>query len=127
MNNKKVLLVLGASSDLGVELIKNVEMNYDKIIFHYRSMSEKIKKLQEKYSKKLLCIKADFCNENEYEKIIKEINDNQLVPTAIVHFASSNAEQVRFHKQNWESFQHSEIARYFIEIVLFRFSGKLFL
>ena len=105
MNNKKVLLVLGASSDLGVSLIENVADNYDCVIAHYRRMSEKLEELQNRYKEKLICLKADFCSEKECEIMIDDIKDKGLTPTDIVHFSSSNAEQLRFHKQSWASFQ----------------------
>ena len=51
--NEKVLLVIGASSDIGMALIDKIYNDYDYIIGHYNKLNEKLKKLKEKIGQKL--------------------------------------------------------------------------
>ena len=42
MKENKILLVTGASSDVGLELIKNVNKRYDVILAHYNRTSQQL-------------------------------------------------------------------------------------
>ena len=58
MNSKKIL-VLGASSDIGIKLIKEILKKTDMEIYaHYSSSSSELKKIKHE---NLKIFKADFC------------------------------------------------------------------
>ena len=69
---EKVLLVTGASSDIGAALIHEVSDDYDKIICHYRSSNAIIEELK-KLGEKIIPIYADFSELSSTENFIEEI------------------------------------------------------
>ena len=50
--NEKILLVTGASSDVGFNLIKNINNKFDYIIAHHNSDNKNLNELKEKLGKK---------------------------------------------------------------------------
>ena len=58
--SKKILLILGASSDLGCELIRKEIANFDLIIGHYNHINDALKELKDLYTDKLELMQADF-------------------------------------------------------------------
>lgn len=95
---EKVLLAIGASSDLGMAYIaKNVD-KYDKIIAHYNHKSKKFYDLSIAYENKILPIQADLITMDGVESLLGNLKANGLMPTHILHMASLIAKNERFHK-----------------------------
>ena len=101
----KTLLILGASADLGIRLIKDTHQKYDYILAHYNNSKEELLKLKEDLGDKLRLYKADFLKEEETIGIIDKIEEDGFVPTHIVHFPADKAFNEKFKKVKWESFQ----------------------
>lgn len=68
-----VLLVLGASSDLGCALIESVAERYDAIWATYRSMNGKLETLVRKYDGRVRPIRADLSDKEDIEAMIDTI------------------------------------------------------
>lgn len=102
---EKTLLVIGASSDMGVATIRAVKEEYMCIIAHYFHMNEKLEALQLELGKRMVCLQADLSNIEEVEKLIKTIRELGLQPSHIVHFPAPTFNNSRFHKLRWEVFQ----------------------
>jgi len=107
MNNEKVLLVLGASSDLGKALIQKIADRYDVILANYRSNPEFIDELQNGTNTKIIGYQADFTNLDSTQNLISQIQSDGYQPNHIVHFSADTAIPVKFHKVNWELFEKS--------------------
>ncbi len=105
MSNEKVLLVTGASSDVGAELIKNVGKNYEKIWAHYRSSATIIDELRKQVGKQIIPIQADFRDLKSTEDFIENIYVSGDIPDHIVHLSAQKAHSLQFHKHTWESYQ----------------------
>ncbi len=105
-DNANVLLVIGASSDMGMALIKSTHQRYDHIIAHYRRMSGELEELSRELQDRLILIQADLSREEEVTHLIDEIRDKQLFPTHIVHFPAPQCNNQRFHKIEWETIQN---------------------
>jgi 3-oxoacyl-[acyl-carrier protein] reductase len=102
--SEKILLVSGASSDVGIALIKRVAPRYDKIIAHYHSSVSKIEALQVKFGGKLIPIKADLSDYEQVKKLAGEVEKHSV--SGFVHLpASAAAMNVRFGKTAWELFE----------------------
>lgn len=99
---EKVLLVTGASSDIGTELINRQIDNYRIILAHYNNSSLKLQELKEQYKDKIILLKADFSNAEEVNYLIKQICDNNYYPDDIIHFPALNSFNKKFVKYNWE-------------------------
>ncbi len=104
--NANVLLVIGASSDMGMALIRSTHQCYDYIIAHYRHMSDELEKLSQELQDRLVLIQADLSREEEVIHMIGRIRDSQLAPTHIVHFPAPQCNNQRFHKIEWETIQN---------------------
>ena len=101
MMNKSIL-ILGASSDVGLELINKTHRNYETIIAHYNNREFELKRLKEQIGDKLNIIKADFSLEHETDAFIKQVEKEVIYPTNIVHLPAANVRNINFHKSDWE-------------------------
>jgi len=104
-NKNKVLLVLGASSDIGVGLIKKVSNDYDFIIGHFNSPSENLEKLKLAFGSKLILLSANFNNLNSTNSLVESIINNGLIPTHILHLPAVPGNIKRFSKMPWDDFE----------------------
>lgn len=98
MEGKRILLVLGASSDLGCELISQVALNYDVVLAHYHRMNEKLEKLIGFHEGRVTGIQADFSDMAGAEQLVKELADRDLMPDHVVDLAALPLEYTRFEK-----------------------------
>lgn len=100
----KTLLVTGASSDIGMALIENLNENYDYIIAHYNNWNSGLEKMKSKLGNKVYFFQADFSKENEVENFIVKIKENHLNPNHIVHLPATKIVAEKFLKIGWEEF-----------------------
>ena len=70
MKDNKILLVTGASSDVGSLLIDNVAHNYYRVIAHYRSNKNTVERLREKYGNIIIPIQSDFSDLESIQEIL---------------------------------------------------------
>lgn len=105
MRDKKVLLVTGASSDVGVALIRRVGANYTTIVAHYHHSSERLEELNREQSGKIFPIQADFSEENSTKAFLCEVAENGLLPDHFVHLASLPLRNIKFPKTVWPDFE----------------------
>lgn len=103
----KVLLVLGASSDMGEELIKSVHCEYDAILAHYNSSGAYIEKLKNAVGDKIIPIQADFSDEKNTLAFVEKIKAKGYQPDHIVHLPALKALPKKFIKDDWKSFEKS--------------------
>ncbi len=103
---EKILLVTGASSDIGISLIKKISDGYDYIIAHYNRESEKLIELKKDLGEKLIPLKGDFKDENKTYDFVNSIKELNLIPTDIVHLPAGLVQNVKFSKLNWEDFKN---------------------
>jgi len=98
---EKVLLVVGGSSDIGVATVRDQVAAFDKIIIHYNHLNDSIAELQEKY-KNIECLQADLESIDSTQKLISAINEQNIVPTHILHLPAMKFEAKKFHKTPWD-------------------------
>lgn len=102
---KKILLVTGASSDVGSALIADVAQGYDFVWAHYCNSSGRIESLQEQYKEKILPIRADFSSEVSTAEMIRRIGETGKYPDHIVHLSAPKTINKKFHKFTWKEYQ----------------------
>lgn len=98
----KVLLVLGASSDMGLALLERIHPQFDSIIAHYHASSPKLDELKQCVGRKIVLIQADFASEDDTDRFISEIID---APTHIVNCSAPKLRNERFNKIAWSRYQ----------------------
>ena len=97
-----VLLVTGASSELGLALIEDVQEYYEHIFAHYNRTLDGLLALKEKLGDKLIPIQADFAADSGAENLVAQIRAAGLIPTAVVHLPAEKITYERFPKNSWE-------------------------
>ena len=75
-----ILLIIGASSDIGLELIKSCEEKC-LIIAHYNSSNQKLLDLKKNISDELITLKANLESENELEELWDILESRSYNPT----------------------------------------------
>lgn len=104
----KALVVLGASSDMGIALIKKCGMNYDMIVVHYRTMNDNLKAVLTEYSKKeIVELQIDFAKDDlrtneKFKQLVPALQGKEI---HLVHFPAVQCNNNRFHKIPWDIFQ----------------------
>lgn len=99
------LLVIGASSDMGVALIDYVAEKYDSIIAHYYHMNDKLMRLKEIYGKKIIFVQADLSSDEEISQFAGYISSLELTPCHVVHFPAQQIMLRKFGKTEWDVFE----------------------
>lgn len=92
-----ILLVTGASSEIGIALMRNFSHQYELIWAHYRTMNSAFEELITE-RKNIRPIKADFMNGREVQNLIKLIEDSGLTPDSIVHLPAIKYQLNNFTK-----------------------------
>ncbi len=103
--NNKILLVTGASSDIGSELINQVYNNYDFIIAHHNNDNIKLSELKNKLGEKLILLQGNFLDEESTYNFVDNIKKLGKIPTHIVHLPAGRYENIKFAKTTWENFE----------------------
>lgn len=101
----KVLLVTGASSDIGTAFIQRNVDKYSKIYAHYNSSKDQLEKLRSDYPDRIVLLQADFSDAASVENLIASIKECGQVPDHIVHMSSPKPVNEKFHKFKWEDFE----------------------
>ncbi len=106
MDNNKIYLILGASSDIGCELIHQLNQDCSDAVFlaHYRTCDSNIKKNTPINGNKIVSIKADLSIGSDIISLIKDVDREYGAPTHIVHLPASEFEYTRVKDMDWDKF-----------------------
>lgn len=99
----KIILILGASSDIGIELIKSINEKCV-VIAHYNTTNKNLLSI-ENSNIELVTIQSDLTNADQVFDMINAIENKFGTPNKIVHLASSKFENIRFKDIDINSFQ----------------------
>lgn len=105
----KVLLVTGASSDVGIELVKKIYRDYATVYLHYVHMNDKLKELIDEIRREveIFELQADFSDVGEVAKMIDSINKKGKLPNNIVHLPCGRFYLKQFHKDKWDNYENN--------------------
>lgn len=101
----KVLLMTGASSDIGIELIQKMADNYEIIMAHYNHSAENLLSIKETLGDKLILLQADFSKNEDVEGLISQINASGYCPDHIIHLPAQKIFHRKFNKCGWDEYQ----------------------
>ena len=94
----KVILITGASSDLGTAYIGEKGQEYARIIAHYHHDNDKFAALRADYGDRITPIQADFGDRGSVLRFVEAVKASAPAPTHVLHLVSPPAGSVRFHK-----------------------------
>lgn len=102
--NKNIILILGASSDIGLDLIRNIDEDC-LILAHYNSSNKNLLEVSDKINNEVVLLKADLSLENDILSMIDHIEEKHGIPNKIIHLAASRVENIRFKDVTWNDFE----------------------
>lgn len=121
----KIVFITGASSDLGLELIKNMTEECV-IVAHYNSSDSKLLELQKESKNTIIPVQSDFTSDISIIEMLDKIETEIGIPDKIIHLAAPKFENIRFKDINWKNFQNEiNISLGSITIILNRFLPKM--
>ena len=101
---KRILLITGASSDVGMSLLRKIAADYDVIYMQYRTMSDSLRELTDSIAGEVVLIQADLTRDEEIEKITEQMAQRGEWPTHFVHLPAPKAYNKHFHKDFVDNF-----------------------
>jgi|MGYP003976338547 3-oxoacyl-[acyl-carrier protein] reductase len=123
--SKNIILIIGASADIGLDLINNIEEEA-LILAHYNSSKEELLKLSNTINNELVMLKANLLIEDEIVSMLDNIEFKYGTPNKIIHLAAPKFENIRFKDVSWNNFQIDiDISLKSLIIILNRFLPKL--
>ncbi len=122
----KTLLVLGASSECGIEIIKDIIDKYDLIYAHYGHNSARLELLKNEFGKKIILIKDDFSIDKSGEKVLSVIEEKGIWPEHIIVLPSAKYQTVKFAKTPLDSYKEGlQIGLFSVITVLQKVIAKM--
>ena len=123
--SNNIILIIGASSDIGINLIKNIDEEA-LILAHYNNSNQKLLELLDKIENKIVMLKANLSKEDEIISMIDDIENKYGIPNKIIHLAAPKFEHIRFKDVKLHKFQADlEISLKSLIVILNRFLPKL--
>jgi 3-oxoacyl-[acyl-carrier protein] reductase len=120
-----IIFITGASSDIGVSLIKSIDEPCI-IIAHYNENIQKLLNVQEFTKNKIIPIQANFSINSSLIDMLDKIEAEFGVPNKIIHLVGSKFEYIRFNHSNCGNFQNElNLSLMSIIQILSRFLPKM--
>lgn len=115
---KKKYLILGASSDLGIGLMKSLaqteELENIYILAHFHSSNKEILNVFEEYPElKGCCKKADMSDLQDVQRFISELKIDNFMPTYIVNFCANAYHFNRFSEWDFKRIEQDMMIQVF--------------
>lgn len=104
---KKNLFITGASSEIGIQVLKEIYMDYQTVYVQYRTMNDGLHKaiLEASEKVKVVPLEADLLDQESVSKMLADLCGMEHAPNHIVHLPAPKAYNKQFHKDQWENFQ----------------------
>ena len=96
--NKDIILITGASSEIGQEVIKKFSKKKNIILATYNKNNFKV---EEGIKSKIIKFRLNLSKEDEIKKFLKKISDKNLIPNKIIHIASNPLKISSFTNLDW--------------------------
>lgn len=104
---EKILLVTGASSEIGLKLIDKIEPEYSVIFLQYRTMNEGLQKFADAHRDdgRIRLLQSDFLDEDSVNGLIQQIKETGKIPNHIIHLPAPKIYNKQFHKDTWDKYK----------------------
>lgn len=108
----KCILITGASSAVGMGFIRREAQNYDRILAHCRRRAGELEALKEDLEEResglgsrIRVLQADFTSRESTLAMIRQIREEEIQPSYILHLPSGKYRNAKFHRLGWEAYQ----------------------
>lgn len=135
MKKNKTYLILGASSALGIELIKKTRWDVeDRLVAQCFHSKEALLELGKSIKCKIDIMQADFQDEISTNQLLDNLLGLEIIPTHIAFLQSIPIEYKKFKELQWQDYQEYfnvqlrsaiEILRLFLPAMAREKSGKI--
>ncbi len=102
---EEVILILGASSEVGCRYLREYGDRYSLIYAHYNHINDELSDIATMYKDKMVLIQADLNDVGNEAAITEKIEKTGIWPNRILHCVSPNVKNVRFSKVEWNEFE----------------------
>ncbi len=102
----RLILITGASSDIGMALIRSLMAAADgpSVLAHSFRGGDKIRALQAEFGERVQSVEADFTNPASVKAMAEDILARFGAPHGVVHLPALRLSYERFTKFDWERF-----------------------
>ncbi len=100
----KKACIIGASSAIGLALIRQLDGVYDEILCHYNSRADGLENLKSQLRTPLTLIQADLSDEASTLALADTLQKDPAID-AVVHISAPGLELKPFKKASWSDFQ----------------------
>ena len=103
---RKIYLIIGASSDVGIELIKQLNKENSDCVFvaHYNSSRRKIEDIELSNNNVIDCIHANLISKEDVDNLVNIVSEKYKSPTHIVHLSAG-----KFEYEKLKDFSYSKL------------------
>ena len=120
------ILIIGASSAIGCEIIRRIADESTVILAHYHTGRERLEALQSEVHGLIVPIRGDLSSEEGVNVLIETVAFHCHAPRKIVFLAAPRLTMVRFKDLSWQDFRHhSEMQLRTAVMLLGRFLPKM--
>ena len=120
-----ILLIIGASSDIGLELIKHVSDDC-LILAHYNKSKERLLDVVNKVENTIIPLQADISCAKEFDDFLDMVERDYGVPDKFVHLAAPKFDFIRFKDLKWNDVDYElNVSLRSLVVMLNRFIPKL--
>lgn len=101
---RSTTLIIGASSDVGMNLIKSLDKD-TRVLAHYNRSDAGLKDVAATCAAEVVLLQADLSSEAEVMSLLDRIEADCDVPDKIVCLAAAPVENIRFKDVQWADFE----------------------
>jgi len=103
---RETVLLVGASSGIGAEIIRRLAPDNPLILAHYNRSLANLEQLRQSLpGLEIAPIQADLAREDEVERFVATVRGEYPLPDKVVHLAAPKLEYIRFKDMRWDFFQ----------------------
>jgi 3-oxoacyl-[acyl-carrier protein] reductase len=103
--SKEIVLIIGASSSIGCELIRQIANENTVFLAHYNSNKDKLVSLQSTVKSEIVLLQCDLSGEKEVDLFVKSVESAYGHPHKIVFLAAPGFALTRFKDLVWDDFK----------------------
>lgn len=124
--SKNNVLIVGASSSIGCEIIRQISGGKTVVLAHYHSRKDRLDAIQVEVHEQIVPIQADLSSEHGVQFLIESVSANCDFPQQIVFLAAPPLILTRFRDLTWDDFRrHIDIQLYASFTILHKFLPKM--